>query len=139
MAERTKSSKSVRNGAKKAASKEKPQLESKRIRVTKSTVILIITRFKREKKKMLKKVRFMLCDGNSYSSRLVLNAIYCGLLRCLSLSTGLEPYYRIERERPLFLLPRSASTSLATSWSERGLQVKAAEGTACLATSFLGK
>ena len=45
----------------------------------------------------------------------------------------------IERERPLFLLPRSASTSLATSWSERGLQVKAAEGTACLATSFLGK
>ncbi|CAN1352660.1 hypothetical protein LINPERPRIM_LOCUS42971 [Linum perenne] len=44
----------------------------------------------------------------------------------------------IERELPLFLLPRSASTSPATSWSERGLQVKAAEGTACLATSFLG-
>lgn len=56
------------------------------------------------------------------------------LLRCLSLSTGERPLFSSAND--LFFLPRSASTSLATSWSERGLQVKAAEG---LATSFLGK
>ena len=81
MTEKSKSSKSLRNGALKAASKEKPLLQSKRIRVTKSTVILIITRFKREKNQMLilQKARFICpktCDGNVDSSRLVLNAIY---------------------------------------------------------------
>ena len=86
-----KSSKSVRNGAKKAASKEKPQLQFKRIRVTKSTVILIITRFKREKNKAMPRVS----ASWTPSSRLLVLKV-----NCLSALLSLIVYLVIIRFRP---------------------------------------